>query len=243
MSSRSLLIRRGRIFDPSQGIDRVGDLYLREGKVEAIESTITLSKESGVPVIDAEGCVVTPGWIDIHTHLREPGGTHKETIQSGSRAAAAGGFTSVACMANTTPVNDSSFITSYLYQKISAEAEVNVYVIGAITKGLKGEELAEIGLMWEAGIVGLSDDGKTLMNAYLMRKAMDYSKRFDLVVITHAEDQYLKGRGVMNEGFQVRSLRPARHPAHLRGLHRRARHPARGVDRRAPACRACQHGG
>jgi dihydroorotase len=137
----------------------------------------------------------------MHTHLREPGQTHKETIKTGSEAAAAGGFTSIACMANTNPVNDNSFITSYIYQKASTESEVNVYAIGSISKGLKGEELAEIGSMYEAGIVGLSDDGKTVMNAYLMRKALDYSKKFDLVVISHAEDILLKGKGVMNEGF------------------------------------------
>ena len=201
MSARPLLIRKGRVFDPSQNLDLVGDVYIQNGKIEAISSSIPLSKDSGALVVNAEGLIVTPGWVDIHTHLREPGGSHKETIKTGSQAAAAGGFTSIACMANTNPVNDSSFITSYLYQKIAAEAEVNVYPIGAITKGLQGEELAEIGSMWEAGIVGISDDGKTVMNSYIMRKAMDYSKRFGLVVISHAEDSCLKGKGVMNEGF------------------------------------------
>lgn len=197
----TLLIRKARVIDPGSRLDRVADLLLSNGKVEAISDSIAAPSGSGAVVINADGLVATPGWVDIHTHLREPGATHKETIQSGSEAAAAGGFTSIVCMANTHPVNDSAFITTYLYQKIRAEAVINVYAIGAITKGLKGEELAEIGLMREAGIVGISDDGKTVMNSYLMRKAMDYSKRFDLTVITHAEDQYLKGRGVMNEGF------------------------------------------
>lgn len=204
MSVRSLLIRQGRVLDPSQKLDRVCDILVRDGKIETLSPSISVpagSDLSEIPVLDAKGLLVTPGWIDIHTHLREPGATHKETIQSGTRAAAAGGFTSIACMANTNPVNDSSFITSFLYQKVSSDSEINVFVIGAITKGLKGEELAEIGSMWEAGIVGISDDGKTVMNSYLMRKGMDYSKRFDLVVISHAEDTNLKGRGVMNEGF------------------------------------------
>ncbi len=201
MSPRPILLRGGRIFDPSQNLDLQGDLYLRNGKVEGIASSIPLTRETGALVIEIPGCIVTPGWVDMHVHLREPGQSHKETIKTGSEAAAAGGFTSVACMANTNPVNDNSFITSYIYQRVSSESEINIYAIGAISKGLKGEELAEIGAMWEAGIVGLSDDGKTLMNAYLMRKAMDYSKRFDLVVISHAEDSHLKGKGVMNEGL------------------------------------------
>ncbi len=201
MSPRPILLRGGRIFDPSQNLDMQGDLYLRNGKVEGIASSIPLTRETGALVIEIPGCIVTPGWVDMHTHLREPGQSHKETIKTGSESAAAGGFTSIACMANTNPVNDNSFITNYIYQKVSSESEINIYAIGAISKGLKGEELAEIGAMWEAGIVGLSDDGKTVMNAYLMRKAMDYGKRFDLVLISHAEDSCLKGRGVMNEGI------------------------------------------
>ncbi len=197
-----LIIKGGRILDPSQNLDIQGDLFIRDGKIENISTTtIQISKDVPVKVIDATGLVVSPGWIDIHTHLREPGATHKETIKSGTQAAAAGGFTSIACMANTNPVNDSAYITHYIMQKVAAESEVNVFPIGAVTKGLNGEELAEIGSMWEAGIAGISDDGKTVMNAYLMRKAMDYSKRFDLTVISHCEDSCLKGRGVMNEGF------------------------------------------
>jgi len=201
VSPRPILLKGGRIFDPSQNLDLVGDIYIRNGKVEAIATSIPTSRETGTLVIDVAGTIVTPGWVDIHTHLREPGGAHKETIRTGSEAAAAGGFTTVACMANTNPTNDNSFITNFIYQKASSESDINVYAIGAITKGLKGEELAEIGSMYEAGIVGLSDDGKTVMNSYIMRKALDYSKKFDLVVISHCEDSCLKGRGVMNEGF------------------------------------------
>lgn len=201
MAPRPILLRGGRIFDPSQNLDLVGDICIRNGKIEAIATSIPLNRETGALVIDVAGMIVSPGWIDIHTHFREPGQSHKETIKTGSEAAAAGGFTTVACMANTSPVNDNSFITNYIYQKVSSDSEINVYSIGAITKGLQGEELAEIGSMCEAGIVGISDDGKTVMNSYLMRKALDYSKRFDLTVICHAEDVNLKGRGVMNEGF------------------------------------------
>ena len=188
--SHSLVIRRGRIFDPSQKIDVVGDILILNGKIQAV-GRITLPPGPTITELDAKGWLVTPGWIDIHTHLREPGQTHKETIRTGTEAAAAGGFTSIACMANTTPVNDSSFITSYINQKVASEGLINVYPVGAITKGLEGQELAEIGSMWEAGIVAISDDGKTVMNSYLMRKALDYSKRFDLVVVCHAEDVHL----------------------------------------------------
>lgn len=201
MKVQSLLIRNGRVIDPSQNKDAVQDVFVRNGKIEAVGKTIELPREEPVTEIDATGLVVTPGWIDIHTHLREPGGTHKETIETGSKAAAAGGFTSIACMANTQPVNDSSYITTYIRQKVAADSPVNVFPIGAVTKGLRGEELAEIGSMREAGIVAISDDGKTVMNAYLFRKALDYSRRFDLTVISHAEDLNLKGLGVMNEGF------------------------------------------
>ncbi len=197
--SRPLIIKGGRIVDPSQDIDRVADLVLKDGKVAGIESNAAASGD--FEVVNAKGLLVTPGWVDIHCHFREPGQGHKETIKTGSQAAASGGFTSVACMANTNPVNDSPFVTSYLMQKIAAESLVNIYPIGSCTKGLLGEELSPIGSMFEAGIVAVSDDGKTVMNSYLMRKAMDYAKRFDLVVIVHCEDSHLKGQGVMNEGF------------------------------------------
>jgi len=196
-----LWIRGGRVIDPSQSLDQVTDVFIANRKVVGLGKPPEGFNSAAAQIVEAKGFVVTPGWIDMHTHLREPGGAYKETIRSGTHAAAAGGFTSIACMANTNPVNDSSYITAFILQKVASESDINVYPIGAITKGLKGEELAEIGLMWEAGIAGLSDDGKTVMNSYLMRKALDYSRRFDLVVVSHAEDANLKGRGVMNEGF------------------------------------------
>ncbi len=196
--SENLIIRGGRVIDPSQKIDQTADVLIRDGKVEAIEPGLSVS--SDFQEIQASGLVVTPGWVDIHTHLRDPGFSYKETIQSGALSAAAGGFTSIACMANTQPVNDNPFVTSYIYQKAS-ECAINIYAIGAITQGLEGKHLAQIGSMYEAGIVGISDDGNTVMDAYIMRKALDYSRRFKLVVISHAEDTCLKGKGVMNEGY------------------------------------------
>ncbi len=196
----NLLIKNGRVIDPSQRLDQTTDVLILNGKVEKIQPGQSAPRED-VEVLDAKGLIVTPGWVDMHTHLREPGGSHKETIKTGTEAAAVGGFTTIACMANTNPVNDNSFITSFLNQRFQKESLINVHCIGAITKGLQGEELAEFGLMREAGAVGVSDDGMTVMNAYLMRKALDYSKRFELPVIVHAEDCNLKGKGVMNEGF------------------------------------------
>lgn len=196
--SERILIKGGRLFDPGHHLDEVGDLLIENGKIEAAGR---VGNVSDAKVIQAAGLLVTPGWIDVHTHLREPGGAHKETVFTGTRSAAAGGFTTLACMANTNPVNDNGYVTSYLKQKIASEAVVNVHMVGAISKGLLGEDLAEIGSMVEAGIIAISDDGKTVMNAYVMRKAMDYSRMFNLPVIIHAEDSCLKGRGVMNEGF------------------------------------------
>ncbi|MCB9254380.1 MAG: dihydroorotase [Bdellovibrionaceae bacterium] len=195
----NLLIKNGRVVDPSQELDGTLDVLILDGKVSAIKSGIEAGSHPGVRVVDAAGCIVTPGWVDMHTHLRDPGFSHKETIESGALAAAAGGFTSIACMANTKPVNDNPFVTSYIYQKAS-NCDVNIYAIGAITKGLEGKQLAEIGSMFEAGIVGISDDGATVQDSYIMRKALDYSKKFDLAVISHAECTCLKGLGVMNEG-------------------------------------------
>jgi dihydroorotase len=199
--SSNLFIRGARIVDPSQKLDEVGNLLILDGKVAAIGARATKPQGPEIPELAAQNLVLTPGWIDMHTHLREPGATQKETILTGSQAAAAGGMTSIACMANTNPVNDNAFITSFIAQKAAAAGGVNIYPVGAISKGLKGEELAEIGSMREAGICALSDDGKTVMNSYLMRKALDYSRKFDLAVLSHAEDVNLKGKGVMNEGF------------------------------------------
>ncbi|MBI5683365.1 MAG: dihydroorotase [Deltaproteobacteria bacterium] len=197
----SLLIKGGRVVDPANGIDGIFDIYCVDWKIAAIEKSGVRSRESGVRSIDAAGLIVCPGFIDMHTHLREPGYEYKEDIKTGTMAAAAGGWTSVACMANTDPVNDNSSVTDYILKKAKEEGIVHVLPIGAVTKGLKGETLAEIGELKDAGCIAISDDGRTIMNSRIMRLAMEYSKPFNLPVISHCEDLSLALDGVMNEGF------------------------------------------
>ncbi len=194
---KSLLITGGRVIDPASKFDGLADVLIRDGKVEAVGQAI---KADGVPVLDATGAIVAPGFIDMHVHLREPGFEHAETIESGSRAAAAGGFTTICCMPNTSPVNDSATVTSYIVQRAREVSPVNVFPIGAITKGSKGEELAAIGSMHEAGIVAISDDGRPVMNARVMRRAMELAQTLDIPVIDHCEDLNLSAGGDMHEG-------------------------------------------
>ena len=194
----SLLIKNGRIIDPHSGLDRVSDLLIEDGVVSRIDRDIALPS---LQVLDASGLVVAPGLIDIHVHLREPGREDEETIESGSLAAAAGGFTSVCCMPNTDPVNDNPSVTTYIVSEAKRRAVTRVFPVGAISQGRKGEKLAEIGEMMESGIVGISDDGNGVMNGQLMRRAMEYSLPFDLPVIEHCEDSLLAAHGVMNEGY------------------------------------------
>lgn len=195
-----ILIKNGRVIDPSQSLDMVCDVYVRGDRVGEISKRIDKPRKSD-SVIDAEGKVVAPGFVDIHVHLREPGFEHKETIRTGSLSAAAGGFTSIVCMPNTNPVNDNASVTEYILLKARTEGVVNVFPIGAITKGEGGRELADIGEMCEAGCVGISDDGMPVADSGLMRKAMEYVKPFGIPVITHAEDTTLSAGGVMNEGI------------------------------------------
>jgi dihydroorotase len=197
-----ILIKEGHILDPSEKLNKTGSILIEDGKVKGYPSdTKKLEKDPTIEVINAQGMIVAPGFIDMHVHLREPGFEHKETIRTGCSAAAAGGFTSVVCMPNTNPVNDNASVTEYILLKARTEGIVNVFPIGAITKGEKGETLAEIGEMWEAGCVGISDDGRSVMNSRVMRHAMEYVKAFGIPVISHAEDIDLSGHGVMNEGF------------------------------------------
>jgi dihydroorotase len=209
----SILIQGGRIIDPSQGYDRLGDLLIEDGKIAALEAPGQIPAARAHTVIDAKGMWVLPGLIDIHVHLREPGLEYKETIESGTRAARAGGFTSVACMANTQPVNDNSYVTAFIREKAKAVGASRVFPVGAVTKGLKGEELAEIGGMVAEGAKALSDDGMPIMNSYLMRKAMDYAKAFGVPIISHAEDWNLVGQGVMNESALSNELGLRGNPA------------------------------
>jgi dihydroorotase len=194
-----LLIKNGRVVDPASGHDAVSDVLIEDSSILALHTGIDAPDAD---VFDASGLVVAPGFIDMHVHLREPGFTHAETIESGSRAAAAGGFTSICCMPNTSPVNDSVTVTSYIVEKAKRAAVVNVYPIGAITKGSAGEELAAIGSMKQAGIVAISDDGHPVMNSRVMRRAMELARSFDLPVIDHCEDLNLSAGGDMHEGFQ-----------------------------------------
>src|SRR5688572_832465 len=194
----SILLRGGRVLDPANSLDAVQDVLLQDGKVTKLGSKLTAPP--GATVIDAAGKVVCPGFIDMHVHLREPGHEYKETVATGTRAAAAGGFTAVCCMANTSPVNDNRSITDYILAKARSEGIVRVYPIGAVTRGLEGKELAELAELAEAGCVGFSDDGKCVMNAELYRRAMEYTLPFAAPVISHAEDHTLSKGGCMHEG-------------------------------------------
>ena len=198
-----LVIKNGRIVDPSASIDRVADLAIEDGTVREIAVGIDTA---GSEVFDASGLIVAPGFIDMHVHLREPGFEYAETIESGSRAAAAGGFTSVCCMPNTNPVNDSPTVTSYIIDRARRFARVNVFPIGAITKNSAGEELAAIASMKEAGIVAISDDGKPVMNARVVRRAMEFAGALDLPLIEHCEDLHLSAGGDMHEGLESTRL-------------------------------------
>src|SRR5579872_739640 len=199
----SLLIKNGRVIDPASGQDGPADVLLENGQVTALARNLS---SAGAEVFDATGLIVAPGFIDMHVHLREPGIEHSETIETGARAAAAGGFTSICCMPNTLPVNDNATVTSYIIERARQYAAVNVFPIGAITKNSAGEELAAFGTMKNAGIVAISDDGRPVMNARVMRRAMQMAKSFDLPVIDHCEDLNLSAGGEMHEGVQSTRL-------------------------------------
>jgi dihydroorotase len=192
-----LLLKGGRVIDPVQGLDATLDVLITEGTIAEVAPRIA---PRGAPVLGLKGFVVCPGFIDIHTHLREPGREDKETIATGTRAAAAGGFTAVCAMPNTDPVNDTAGITRAIVEKARAEGAVRVYPIGAITRGQKGEELAEYGDLKEAGCVAVSDDGHPVASARVMRRALEYAKAFDLAVIDHCEEPTLAEKTCMNEG-------------------------------------------
>jgi len=192
------LIRGGRVVDPAQGIDARLDVLIEDGAVTRLDESI--EPPAGAEVTDASGLVVAPGLIDVHVHLREPGFEYKETIATGVAAAAAGGFTAVACMANTDPVHDDRSITEYILNQAARNPWARVYPIGAVTRGMEGEALAPMGEMVAAGAVAFSDDGLPVMNAGIMRRAMQYARHFGVPIIQHAEDLHLTGDGVMHEG-------------------------------------------
>jgi dihydroorotase len=196
---KHLLIRGGRIVDPSQQIDLIGDLLIRNGKVAQLGAGGG-APPAGCPVLEAQGLVVCPGFVDLHCHLRQPGFEEKETIATGTRAAARGGFTTVCCMPNTNPPLDNAGVVEYIQNIAQAEAAIRVLPIGCITKGRRGEELAEMGELAAAGVAGFSDDGNPVTDARLMRYALEYSLAFGLPIISHAEELSLAQGGVMNEG-------------------------------------------
>jgi dihydroorotase len=193
-----LLIKNGRVIDPSSHTDETLDILIDKKKIIDIKPKIN-SKDARI--IDASRLVVTPGFIDMHTHLREPGFEDKETIRTGSLAAAKGGFTTIACMPNTFPVNDTRGVTEYILSEAKKHAVVNVLPIAAITVGLKGEELTEMSDLSSAGAVAFSDDGEPVSNSQIMRRALEYSKLLDTVIIDHCEDKNLSAQGTMHEGY------------------------------------------
>jgi dihydroorotase len=192
----SVLLKNGRIIDPATNRDETGDLLIVDGRI-ADKSEIQNPKSE---IIDCTGLLITPGLIDIHVHLREPGQSAKETIATGAKCAAAGGFTSVVCMPNTSPPVDSPSAVAWILEKARAEACVNVFPTGAITKGLAGEELAPIGSLHKAGVVALTDDGHCVQNHEVMRRACEYARMFGVPVMDHCQDYNLVGKGVMHEG-------------------------------------------
>ena len=194
----NLLIQGGRLVDPSQNLDALCDILISDGVVQEVGER--LQAPDDCEIFEANGAVVCPGLIDIHVHLREPGFEYKETVASGTRAAAAGGFTAVACMANTSPVNDCRSVTEHILAEAERQGRARVYPIGAVSLGMKGKSLANIGDMVESGAVAVSDDGLPVSNSELMRRALLYTQHFDVPVIQHAEDLDLSGDGVMHEG-------------------------------------------
>ena len=202
MHGANFLFRNARIIDPAQGMDTVADLLIRDGQLVEIRPHLQISPDwlKGLQEIDLSGKWIVPGLLDMHVHLREPGQEYKETIASGTAAAVAGGYVAVAAMPNTSPVNDCAAVTEFILERARKEGSCRVFPVGAISKGLAGEHLAEYGELREAGAVAVSDDGRPVMNSLLMRRALEYARAFDLLVISHAEDLELSRNGLMNEG-------------------------------------------
>ena len=193
------IIRNGRVIDPANKRDEVADLLIVDGKIAPVSQLSTLNSQPDE--IDAGNLIVCPGLIDMHVHLREPGFSHKETIESGARAAAAGGFTTVVCMPNTSPVPDNPSTIAWIKDRASAIARVNVLPTGAISKNLAGEELAPIGSLAQAGVVAITDDGHCIQNHELMRRAVEYARMVGVPLLDHCQDYNLVGNGVVHEGY------------------------------------------
>lgn len=200
MEGSAWLIRGGRVVDPVAGIDRIANVVIRDGRIAAIDA-----EDPSLPVLDASGCIVAPGFVDLHVHLRVPGGEHKETIATGTAAAAAGGFTTICCMPNTDPALDDVEIVRALREQCRREGVVRVFPVGAITRGRKGEEAVDFVSLAQAGVVGFSDDGDTTANSAIMRHALEMSRRLNLPIMVHCEDKPL-ANGAMHEGEVSRRL-------------------------------------
>jgi dihydroorotase len=199
--SRSLLLRGGRIVDPSQRMDAIGDVFISGETIESLGPNVDVASRDDVDVIDCAGLVVAPGFIDVHCHLREPGREDVETIATGARAAAAGGFTAVCAMPNTDPVTDNQAAVGFIIRQAARARASRVYPIGAISLGQRGEALAEFGEMVGAGAVAVSDDGKPVASAHMMRTALEYARTFGIPVADHCEEPTLAQGGAMNEGI------------------------------------------
>ena len=203
--TKRVMIKGGRVVDPANGRDGAFDVLIEAGRIARVGKD--LPREMADEVVDLpSGLIVCPGLIDMHVHLREPGQEHKETVATGAAAAVAGGFTAVACMPNTTPVNDNAGVTAYILQKAAEANLARVYPIGAVSRGQHGEHLADIAELKQAGCVAVSDDGRPVATALLMRRALEYTQLFAMPVIEHCEEQTLKGDGVAHEGFQAATL-------------------------------------
>ena len=196
-----ILIKGGHLIDPANKKNGQFDLLISKGKIEAVEPEGKIKDILGADIIDAKGAIVTPGFCDMHVHFREPGHEYKETIETGSQSAAAGGFTTVAVMPNTSPVNDNRSVTEFILSQANETSNINILPIGAITKGLMGETLSDMGELKEAGCIGYSDDGRPVSNSEIMRRALEYSKMFNLPCIQHSEVLELTQGGSMNEGI------------------------------------------
>lgn len=198
-----LLLRGGRVIDPSQNIDAELDILVENGKIANLDNNITIRADdtSKITTLDCKNSIIVPGLIDMHTHLREPGHEYKETVHSGCNAAIAGGFTSIACMPNTNPVNDNRSVTEFILKQARHADMARIYPVAAISKGSDGSILTEFGDLKNAGAVAFSDDGKPVMNSLLMRSALEYGSSLDMPIISHCEELSLSAGGSMNEGF------------------------------------------